>query len=499
MCEGLKITPIIKLTIQRIKGEWILSEFKRFSPLFAALLLIAVISIAGYFAIRDLAGTQSQQHQQSVSPIFGLIESELVEPLHIAKTLNKIGVYKDYFDQETPNEEALLKQLQYYSTLFNLEFYVAHEKSRKQFNSDGRVLDLIEGNVTWYFVLKDEYDSEIQAVLGKRDDVHLYIDVRQYDSNGEFIGFIGLGKSLNDFIVSFEEYKVAYGHEFLFVNNLGEIVLSSRKDLLPTRSKTATSNIGITDISDLDWYEAFTQETKGQTEPSLVVNSKNGDLLVSQLAIETLNWSLYLVTPLSERQEEVNQSFAIYIGFGLLVLLLLYKVACHLFDYYANKVSRKLNYDPLTKLANRNYAQFFFARSRRQNREMALIFIDLDHFKLINDSFGHNAGDEILKASADCICNNMRFQDIAVRWSGQQFVIILPNIDQDGASEIAEQCRVAIAENKITVSSSFVSVTASVGLVYSRNLSDALNLMVEWAEQSMRLAKTRGKNQVVIK
>jgi hypothetical protein len=55
-------------------------------------LFLLVISVAGYFAIRDLAGTQSQQQQQSVSPIFGLIESELVEPLHMATTLDKIGV-----------------------------------------------------------------------------------------------------------------------------------------------------------------------------------------------------------------------------------------------------------------------------------------------------------------------------------------------------------------------------------------------------------------------
>jgi CHASE3 domain sensor protein len=77
--------------ISKQKGERKLSESKRISPLIGAVLFLLVISVAGYFAIRDLAGTQSQQ-QQSVSPIFGLIESELVEPLHMATTLDKIGV-----------------------------------------------------------------------------------------------------------------------------------------------------------------------------------------------------------------------------------------------------------------------------------------------------------------------------------------------------------------------------------------------------------------------
>lgn len=473
-----------------------MSESNRIRPLIAAFLFLLVISVAGYFAIRDLAGTQSQRQQQSVSPIFGLIENELVEPLQIAKTLDKLGVYKDYFSQDLPDQEALVKQLQYYSDLFHMEFYVAHDKSRKQYNSDGRVFDLIEGKVIWYFALKKEFDYDVQAVLGKREDVHLYIDVRQYDSEGEFIGFIGIGKSLTDFIASFEQYKSDYGHEFLFVNNRGEIVLASRTDLLPTRSADSTSSIGITDIADLDWYDTFIEETKGQIEPSLVVNSLEGDLLVSQLTIETLNWSLFLLTPLSARQQEVNQSFAIYIGLGMLLLLFLYKVAYRLFDYLSHKMSRKLNYDPLTKLANQHYAQLFFMRSRRQHRQVSLLFIDLDHFTQLNENFGHHAGDELLISVADCIVDSIRFQDIAVHWSGQQFVVILPDIEQNEAIEIAEKCRLAIEDNKITVASSFISTSASIGLSCSRDLADRLCLMVEWAEQSMRQAKQAGRNRV---
>ncbi len=474
-----------------------MSNSKRISPLVGAFLFVVVISVAGYFAINDLAGSQSQQQQQSVSPIFGLIETELVEPLHIATTLDKIGVYRNYFQQDMPDKDALVEQLQYYSALFDLEFYVAHDKSRKQFNSDGRVFDLIEGEVIWYFALKNEFDSDVQAVLGKRDDVHLYIDVRQYDSEGDFIGFIGIGKSLNDFIESFEAYKSDYGHEFLFVNNRGEIVLSSRADLLPQRSETSDSSIGITDISDLDWYESFVSETQGMIEPSLVVNSTEGDLLISKLSIETLNWSLYLLTPLSQRQQEVNKSFAIYIGFGLVLLIIFYNLAYKVFESYTNKMSRKLNYDPLTKLANRHYAQLFYARNRRKNRQIAVLFIDLDHFTQLNENFGQNAGDELLKAIANAIVDTIGYEDLAVRWSGQQFVLILPNAELEQANDLAEDCRTAILDTKITIASSFVSATASIGIADSRDLSENITALVDKAEQAMRQAKQDGRNRFV--
>ncbi|MDT0594698.1 sensor domain-containing diguanylate cyclase [Glaciecola petra] len=471
---------------------------KRISTLLVAVLFI-IICIAGYFAIKDLAGSQSQQQQQSVSPIFGLIESELVEPLHIAKTLDKIGVYKEYFNVEEPEEAPLVAQLKEYNELFELEFYVAHEKSRKQYNSDGRVFDLIEGQVIWYFALKEENESEIQAVLGKREDVHLYIDVRQYDEDGNFIGFVGVGKSLNDFIKSFEQYKSQYGHEFIFVNNRDEIVLSSRSDLLPTNSERSDGTIGIKDISDLSWYEEFTSKTQNKIEPSIVVAGEDGDLLVSELSIESLNWSLYLLTPLSARQQEVNQLFAVYAGIGMLSLFFLYKIVYSLVSFYINKMSRKFNYDPLTNLSNRQYASLYFTRSRRENRQTAILLLDLDHLKKVNDTHGHHAGDEIIKSLAQCISENVRPQDLVVRWAGQQFVIIMTGIEKEEAENTAEDCRAAIQAHSITVDSSFVSVTASVGVSYSRDLGDSLDLMMEWSTQALERAKAAGKNIVASK
>jgi diguanylate cyclase (GGDEF)-like protein len=473
---------------------------KRISSLFGALIL-CIVCVAGYFAISDLVGSRSQQQQQSVSPIFGLIESELVEPLHIATTLDKIGVYSEYFEQTVPDEEVLVAQLKDYAERFDLEFYVAHEKSRKQFNSDGRVFDLIEGNVVWYFALKEVNDYPVQAVLGKREDVHLYIDVRQYDEQGEFTGFVGVGKSLDDFIASFEQFKYEYGHEFVFVNRNDEIVLSSDASLLPSSPGAEDSSdvIGIKSISDLPWYKGFADATKDQIEPSLVVSSSKGDLLISQLSIESLNWSIFLITPLSERQQEVSKSFALYIGLGLLFLFALYRGMHRAVDFYADKLSRKFNYDPLTSLANRRYAHLFFTRLRKKHRATAVIMIDLDHFKQVNDNYGHNTGDIVLQSIADLLVKTVRPQDLVVRWGGEEFVIILPNIEPKEAQEIGEECRKCIEKNKISVASSFINTTASLGVSYSRDLSDSLTLMVEWADRAMYQAKQEGKNKVIVK
>lgn len=470
----------------------------RWTSTIFGLLLLNIICVAGYFAIGDLVSSQSQHHQQSVSPIFGLIESELVEPLHIATTLDKIGVYSEYFMQDEPNKHDLVAQLKDYSERLDLAFYVAHEKSRKQYNSDGRVFDLIEGEVIWYFALKDETQNRVQAVLGKREDVHLYIDVRQYDAEGEFIGFVGLGKSLDDFIASFEKFKNDYGHEFIFVNNRNEIVLSSRQDLLPASVNLSDETIVIKNISSLPWYSNFAKETQGQIEPSLVVPSASGDLLVSQLRIESLNWSIYLLTPLNERQQEVNKSFAFYIVLGLLTLFIFYKLVFSTVDYYADKISRKLNYDPLTKLSNRRYAYLFFTRQRKLHRTAATFMLNVDNYKHVNDSCGNSAANLVLQEVAKLLLEGVRERDLVVRWGGHRFVVLLLNIEQKDALELAEKCRRVIHQKQISVGDAFVPIKTSVGFTYSRDLADNLALMIETAQQSMYHAKREGKNRVVV-
>lgn len=460
---------------------------RRVSTLFGVLLFL-VISLAGYIAIADLVSSQSQRQQQSVSPIFGLIERELVEPLHIAKTLDKIGVYTEYFNQQEPDQEALLEQLKGYHERLGLLFYLAHEKSRRQYDSEGVVFDLTEGKVIWYFELKEETDYPVQAVLGKREDVHLYIDIRQYDENGEFVGFVGVGKSLDDFITSFEKFKADYGHEFIFVNNRDEIVLSSRQELLPASVELADQPIDIKSISSLPWYDHFKSTTKNQDEPSLVVNSEQGDLLVSHLNIKSLDWSIYLLTPLSERQDEVNKSFAAYIGIGLLALFLMYKLVFSLVDHYAEKMSRKRNVDQLTKLSNRRYAYVFFTRQRKKYRPMATIIIDLGNLKDVNDKQGRMTGDQFLQKIASIVEQNVRQDDLVVRWGGQKFVVILPGIEQEDAQEIAQKC-LSEVQNELAEDGSELASTIGTGVAYSRDLADTLALMVEWSEQAMYQAK----------
>ena len=139
------------------------------------------------------------------------------------------------------------------------------------------------------------------------------------------------------------------------------------------------------------------------------------------------------------------------------------------------------------------------ARANRSGASLTVMFVDLDDFKRINDTYGHQAGTEILKGIGDVIHSAIRSTDIAARFGGDEFVVILVNADRLGASRVAEEIRTNAASLKVQVPEGNVGVTLSIGLAYhagaARSVLTSEALMAE-ADASLYVAKAQGGNSV---
>lgn len=155
--------------------------------------------------------------------------------------------------------------------------------------------------------------------------------------------------------------------------------------------------------------------------------------------------------------------------------------------------------DGLTGLHNRRYfeeeAQKEVLRAKRQGQKFTIIGIDLDHLKQINDKFGHSCGDMAIKAVAEVLKKNARSIDTAARMGGEEFDVILPNVDHSGGLIAAERIRRAIEELSIDV---IGKITASIGVATFGEHSDNLNEIMELADQAMYTSKKNGRNRVTI-
>lgn len=155
--------------------------------------------------------------------------------------------------------------------------------------------------------------------------------------------------------------------------------------------------------------------------------------------------------------------------------------------------------DPLTGLYNRRYFEDFLKketlRANRQNQKFSIIGLDLDFLKQINDKYGHNYGDIAIKAIADVLKNNARSIDVAARIGGEEFNVLLPGIDSEGAMIAAERIRKAIEAQKIPT---IGKITASLGVATYFEQTDDVDELLELADHAMYQSKHDGRNRVTL-
>ena len=159
------------------------------------------------------------------------------------------------------------------------------------------------------------------------------------------------------------------------------------------------------------------------------------------------------------------------------------------------------SFDPLTGLNNRRFLERHLARliddARARCSPLALMIVDIDHFKRVNDTFGHDVGDEILKAFSQRLRAVIRAGDLLCRLGGEEFVMVLPGADSANAASIAERARLAIEQEDFAVASASrpLAITASIGLAEGGETQDWRELYRR-ADQALYRAKTEGRNRV---
>jgi diguanylate cyclase (GGDEF)-like protein len=156
--------------------------------------------------------------------------------------------------------------------------------------------------------------------------------------------------------------------------------------------------------------------------------------------------------------------------------------------------------DPLSRTLNRRAlferAQMEIDRSRRYNGELALLMLDIDHFKQVNDRFGHLIGDQVIAALGDLCRSSLRSSDLLGRVGGEEFVILLPDTDLTAATLVAERLRVAM-ENHIETATDTLHVTISIGVAALHQSDRLLQEIIGRADSCLYAAKRAGRNCVV--
>ena len=174
-------------------------------------------------------------------------------------------------------------------------------------------------------------------------------------------------------------------------------------------------------------------------------------------------------------------------------------------QFYRNVLELSTKYqqlamsDPLTKLANRRNASAVLQQEKsridRNHEPLSVLLCDLDHFKSVNDKYGHNAGDMVLMELAKVFTDNVRHQDCVARWGGEEFLVILPQTSAEQAGIIAEKIRLSVQNHTIHFLKHQIQVTISIGISQLTE-DETIDELINNADKCLYQAKTLGRNRV---
>jgi diguanylate cyclase (GGDEF)-like protein len=165
-----------------------------------------------------------------------------------------------------------------------------------------------------------------------------------------------------------------------------------------------------------------------------------------------------------------------------------------------HELTQLASLDPLTKILNRrgieNLAAREFSKMGRTESELAIVLMDIDGFKHLNDSFGHDAGDTVLKSVAKLLQQNLRPYDILGRLGGDELILLLPDTELDKALTIVERLRKLIEDHSIALDEHTIRITASFGVVTTTSQPNALEELLPDADKALYQSKNQGGNKV---
>jgi diguanylate cyclase (GGDEF)-like protein len=167
---------------------------------------------------------------------------------------------------------------------------------------------------------------------------------------------------------------------------------------------------------------------------------------------------------------------------------------------YHEEIYRMTIIDGLTGVFNKRYfieaLEKEMSRAQRYGRPLSILMFDIDHFKRVNDNYGHLAGDYVLQALARLISTRARREEIFARYGGEEFVILLPETQNEGAMELAEQLRKRVASYTFVFEGEEIPITVSIGVATTRGEGIPESEFIKRADEKLYQAKAEGRNCV---
>ena len=479
---------------------------RSFPEKFRLLALLTILLVAGFlttilasYLVSRNAIRQSVAEQAlplTSDNVYSEIQKDILRPVFISSLMASDTFLRDWMlggEKDVDKIARYLKQVK--DKYHTVSSFLVSERTRRYYYPGGvlKTVSAKEPRDVWFFRvrnMKADYETNVDLDMANRDAMTIFINHRVLDYDGHFIGATGVGLTVDTMTGLLDSYQRRFHRNIYFVDRDGMIKLTGRS--MRGVHGSIRQLPGISAIAD--------KILNGRVTPTELEYRRNGDtVLMSSRFIPELGWYLLVEQNITHEVQPIEHVFYLNIAVSAIVTLLILALTLLAVNRYQRRLEAVAGTDPLTGLLNRQAFEFLFQQamldSERRGSPLCAILFDVDYFKMVNDNYGHLAGDRILRQIADIVRQTLRESDIVTRWGGEEFLVLLKDCPLEQAAAVAEKLRIAIAGHEFVLPGGKLALTASLGVAaYLRH--ETSNGFFARADKALYRAKSEGRNRV---
>ncbi len=462
---------------------------------FLLLSLSVGTSILNY--TKSLNETQKQLKNSSlplsIDNIYTEVQKNIIEPNLISSMMSTNTFLKDWLIHEEDNTDKITKYLDTIKNKYNMfNTFLVSQKSKNYYTPKGLLEKVREDNPTnkWYFEFKDaQAKHEINMDFNKHMDksMIMFINYKIFDEQYHLLGATGIALKTSYVNEMLSFFRKKYNFNVYFVNKDGGVALSE------------IGENGIKNINDIKELKQLKNKIFDENIKTIEYKKDGENFILNTKYINELDLYLIVEAKVENFTQEVKKTFYINLFISLVVTLIVILIILYTIKSYNQKLEHLASHDSLTTLPNRrtfntNFESTFL-HHKRNKKDTAIVFLDIDDFKSINDTFGHQLGDKVLIRIAQLLKKAVRQTDYLSRWGGEEFSILLHNISINDTKKFVLKLKDSIESDELLRFYTKEKVTVSFGITDFRD-SDTLDSLISRVDSALYEAKNSGKNQL---
>jgi len=453
-------------------------------------------TLIGYFAAHDSLSRQIAEDALPLTSdnIYSEIQRDLLTPILISSLMATDTFVRDWAIGGEANVESISRYLEEIQDKYQtITAYFVSEATRNYYHAKGiiKVVDPGDPADEWYFRsmrMKEPFEINIDRDTADPSRVNIFVNYQVRNYQNKLLGVIGVGLSLGSVVELVDLYERRYGRQIYFVDRQGDIMLQGSADQLEDS------------IHERPGLGAYATQLLTTPSSSLSYQAPGEGLVhLNSRLVPEFDWYLIVEQHLSENGARIENTLFINILISGVISAIILSLAYFTVRDYQRRLVDMATTDKLTGAVSRQVFDTLFERTAksalRRRGSLSLLVIDVDHFKGVNDQFGHLGGDTVLKSVATAIRRHIREADTLCRWGGDEFLVLLEDCNCEEAVKKAEQIRNAISDQPIRFGRESIEVTVSIGVTQYMQ-GETLEALVHRADSAMYMAKREGRSQV---